>query len=604
MPPRTVHTLGGRYKSIEAVEDAPFGELISVRETGLILNAVHPIPILHLRDLDPQERAAVHKYVTSQLSSDSYEGVRFVEAVKKTLSLLETIQQDMDHEPKVTADPTINDTTSNRSYKTAVDCRVTGSLVESINNLTMESGTTPLSQVGAPERRSNIDAWERDITPGRAPSSVSPPSWYLQSEDGSVSQPRSPTRLRKPSRHIDFAKDPTLDKKTRVIVVEKGAASHELALQEEHLGRLESLATTVAVAARRDLTTAIQRARTAIGKVRNLELKCKGALSDSRALVVDALDLADHLWEESEAGNDGALTASLLTQQSVAPCSPGQVSSMPLQCASVSEILLLEQELRLIDDDLSEKMRTLNDVITRSRLREDVIKQVEHVRQCLDSLHVYGERYSDFDDEKLRLFGFDTLETVQQRHVKALQVLEKAMHEEVRLNRPRRAKASRETRGTKGQEPTREKEEFDQAIRQVTQHDTVNPRERVLQQQEAFPQAAQDRAIDLRDKRRLADDSLFNQFLEAAKPVSKQNTGPSQSGFSGTTAASSGFASSSSRLLDRGHYSLEPQSRRKPLQQARRSEYPSGVRVIGMEVVFADAYEAARAGYLRTEPLW
>jgi hypothetical protein len=127
----------------------------------------------------------------------------------------------MDHEPKVTADPTTSDTTSNRSYETAVDCRVTGSLVESINNLTMESGTTPLSQVGAPERCGNIDAWERDVTPDRAPSSVSPPRWYLQSESGSVSQPPSPTRLRKPSRHIDFAKDPTLDKKTRVIVVEK-----------------------------------------------------------------------------------------------------------------------------------------------------------------------------------------------------------------------------------------------------------------------------------------------------------------------------------------------------------------------------------------------
>jgi hypothetical protein len=43
--------LGGRYKSIEDLEDAPFGELILVRETGLILNAVYPIPILHLRDL-------------------------------------------------------------------------------------------------------------------------------------------------------------------------------------------------------------------------------------------------------------------------------------------------------------------------------------------------------------------------------------------------------------------------------------------------------------------------------------------------------------------------------------------------------------------------
>jgi hypothetical protein len=49
--PRTVYTLGGRYKSIEDLEDAPFGELILVRETGLILNAVYPIPILHLRDL-------------------------------------------------------------------------------------------------------------------------------------------------------------------------------------------------------------------------------------------------------------------------------------------------------------------------------------------------------------------------------------------------------------------------------------------------------------------------------------------------------------------------------------------------------------------------
>jgi hypothetical protein len=118
--------------------------------------------------------------------------------------------------------------------------------------------------------------------------------------------------------------------------------------------------------------------------VRNLELKCKGALSDSRALVVDALDLANHLWEESEAGNDGASTASLLMQRSVTLSSRGEVPSMPPQYASASEILLLKQELRLIDDELSEKMRTLNDVITRSRLREDVIKHVEHARQCLD----------------------------------------------------------------------------------------------------------------------------------------------------------------------------------------------------------------------------
>jgi hypothetical protein len=44
MAPRTIYTLGGRYKTIDAVEDAPFGEFITVRDTGLIFNVVHPIP--------------------------------------------------------------------------------------------------------------------------------------------------------------------------------------------------------------------------------------------------------------------------------------------------------------------------------------------------------------------------------------------------------------------------------------------------------------------------------------------------------------------------------------------------------------------------------
>jgi len=119
MAPRTVYTFGGRYKSIAAVEDAPFAEFISVRETGLKLNVVHPVPVAYLRDLNSRERDAVHKHITSQLFSNSYKDVGFIEAAEETLGLLETVQQDMDRDRSTTADLTTTDATSNRTYHTA-----------------------------------------------------------------------------------------------------------------------------------------------------------------------------------------------------------------------------------------------------------------------------------------------------------------------------------------------------------------------------------------------------------------------------------------------------------------------------------------------------
>ncbi|KAI4943998.1 hypothetical protein J4E91_009146 [Alternaria rosae] len=525
MAPRAIYTFGGRYKSINAVEDAPFAEFISVRETGLKFNVVHPIPVAYLRDLDPRERDAVHKYIHSQLFNNSYKDVGFIEAAEETLSLLETVQQDMDRDRSTTVEPTTTDATSDRTYHTARDYQESHSNHRSMVHLKGESHTTRGLRPGASKRSRNIDAWKKNVPRGHAPPSVSQRSSCLPSERASESQSSSPSRMRRPSRHIDFLKDAKLDEKTRVIVVEHSVASHELALQEQHLARLESLALTVtSAAARRDLYAAIRKAHTAIEKVRVLERKCKGALSDSRALVVDALELADDLWETSEADAEEVSTVSCpttvfsSTQRSTSTAPSEQESSVPDRFASASEVVSLKKELRKIDDDLSDAMRTLNKVITRSRNREVVNESIDRARACLDKIHIMGERFSGLDDEKIRKFGFATLAIARIRHQEAMRVLDEAKQEEHRLDGPTQAIDSRATRETERQQTSRTEEELDQTIHRISQLEFVDAGELLQQQQDALDQLAQHRFTETCNRRGPTSNSLYDQFLQAGAP--------------------------------------------------------------------------------------
>jgi len=536
MAPRTVHTIGGRYKSIKAVEDAPFAEFISVRETGLKFNVVHPVPVAYLRDLNSRERAAVHKHITAELFSNSYKDVEFVKAVEETLTLLETVQQDMDHDRSSTADLTTTDATSNRTYHTAREHQESRGKHSSMH---VEADTNVMSgsRSGALERSRNIDKWKSTVPPGYPPPSVSTPSSVFQSKSGSRSRSSSSSKMRKPSRHTDFLKDAKLDEKTRVIVVEHSAASRELALQEEHLASLESLALTVtSSAARRDLYGAIRKARGAVEKVRVLERKCKGALSDSRALVVDALELADDLWETSEADAEDAstisspttgkssttvssrTTGSSPTQRSISTAPSEPESLVPARFPSASEVVSLRQELQKIDDELSESMRTLNGVITRSHCREGVIESIDRARACLDKVHIRGERYSGLDDEKIRKFGFATLAIARTRHEKAMRVLDAAKREQLPLDGPKQAKGSGGTRDTERQEPLREVEEFDRMVHRFSQFECGDSEELLRQQQEVLYQVAHYRAAEAYNRRRQMGNSLYDQFLQAGAP--------------------------------------------------------------------------------------
>ncbi|KAI4657522.1 uncharacterized protein J4E79_007597 [Alternaria viburni] len=327
--------------------------------------------------------------------------------------------------------------------------------------------------------------------------------------------------MRKPSRHTDFLKDAKLDEKTRVLVVEHSAASRELALQEEHLASLESLALTVnSSAARRNLYGAIRKARSAVEKVRVLERKCKGALSDSRALVVDALELADDLWETSEADAEEAstvsspttvhsstktssrTTGSSPTQRSISTAPSEPESLVPARFPSPSEVVSLKRELQEIDDSLSESMRTLNQVITQSRYREGVIESIDRARACLDKVHIRGERYSGLDDEKIRKFGFATLAIARTRHEKAMRVLDAAKQEQLRLDGPTQAKSSGKTRETERQKPSRVEEDFDQMVHRFSQFDCGDSEELLRQQQEVLQQVANYRAAEAYNRRR------------------------------------------------------------------------------------------------------
>jgi len=537
MAPPTVHTIGGRYKSIKAVEDAPFAEFISVRETGLKFNVVHPVPVAYLRDLQSRERAAVHKHITAELFSNSYKDVEFVEAVEETLSLLETVQQDMDHDRSTTADRSTTDVTSNRTYHTAREYKDSRSTHRSMDHSEGESHTTRGVRPKASKHSRDVDAWKKNVPRGHAPPSVSEPSSCLQSRSGSGSQSSSSSRMRKPSRHTDFVMDAKLDEKTRVIVVEHSAASRELALQEEHLASLESLALTVtSSAARRNLYAAIREARNAVEKVRVLERKCKGALSDSRALVVDALELADDLWETSEADaeepstvsspttvssrttDSSQTTGSSPTQRSTSTAPSEQDSLVPARFPSPSEIVSLKRELQEIDDSLSESMRTLNQVITQSRYREGVIESIDRARACLDKVHIRGERYSGLDDEKIRKFGFATLAIARTRHEKAMRVLDAAKQGQLRVDGPTQAKSSGRTRETERQEPLREVEEFDRMVHRFSQFECEDSGELLRQQQEVLCQVAHYRAAEAYRRSRQMDHSLYDQFLQAGAP--------------------------------------------------------------------------------------
>jgi len=536
MAPRTVHTIGGRYKSNAAVEDAPFGEFISVRETELAFNVVHPIPEAYLRDLHSQERAAVNKHITSQLSNNNYRDSGLVEAVRRTLGTLKTVQQEMDHIPKTSSDSTTTDAPSNRTYHTAREHQESRGKHSSMH-VEADTDVVSGSRSGALERSRNIDKWKSTVPPGYPPPSVSTPSSVLQSEGGSGSQSSSSSKMRKPSRHTDFLKDAKLDEKTRVIVVEHSAASHELALQEQHLASLESLALTVtSSAARRDLYGAIRKARSAVEKVRVLERKCKGALSDSRALVVDALELADDLWETSDAAADEASTVSSPTtissrtidssrttgtsptqrSTSIAPSEPE--SLVPARFASPSEVVSLKQELQKIDDSLSESMRTLNRVITRSSNRAGVIKSIDRARACLDKLHVARERFSGLDDEKIRKFGAATLAIARTRHQEVLRVLDAAKQEQLRLDGPTQAKGSGGTRDTERQQPPRTEEELNQTIHRISELELADAKELLRQQKNALDQIVPHRVAEAHNGRRQMGPSLYDQFLQAGAP--------------------------------------------------------------------------------------
>ncbi|KAI4608938.1 hypothetical protein J4E83_008977 [Alternaria metachromatica] len=536
MAPRTVYTFGGRYKSIAAVEDAPFAEFISVRETGLKLNVVHPVPVAYLRDLNSRERDAVHKHITSQLFSNSYKAVGFAKAAEETLGLLETVQQDMDHDRSTAADLTTTDATSNRTYHTTREHQESRGKHSSMH---VEADTNVMSgsRSGALERSRNIDKWKSTVPPGYPPPSVSTPRSVFQSKSGSRSRSSSTSRMRKPSRHTDFLKDAKLDEKTRIIVVEHSAASRELTLQEEHLASLESLALTVtSSAARRDLYGAIRKARSAVEKVRVLERKCKGALSDSRALVVDALELADDLWETSDAAADEASTVSSPktissrttdssrttgtspTQRSTSTAPSEPESLVPARFASPSEVVSLKQELQKIDDSLSESMRTLNRVITRSSSRAGVIKSIDRARACLDKLHVARERFSGLDDEKIRKFGAATLAIARTRHQEVLRVLDAAKQEQLRLDGPTQAKGSGGTRDTERQQPPRMEEELNQTIHRISELGLADAKELLRQQKDALDQIVPHRVAETHNGHRQMGPSLYDQFLQAGAP--------------------------------------------------------------------------------------
>jgi len=395
-----------------------------------------------------------------------------------------------------------------------------------MDHLDGESHTTRGVQPESSKRPRDIDAWKKEVPRGHAPPLVSQPSSCLQSRSSSSS-----SRMRKPSRHTDFLKDAKLDEKTRVLVVEHSAASRELALQEEHLASLESLALTVtSSAARRDLYGAIRKARSAVEKVRVLERKCKGALSDSRALVVDALELADDLWETSEADAEEAstvcspttvssrTTGSSPTQRSTSTAPSEQDSLVPARFPSASEVVSLKHELQEIDDSLSESMRTLNQVITQSRYREGVIESIDRARACLDKVHIRGERYSGLDYEKIRKFGFATLAIARTRHEKAMRVLDAAKREERRPDGPNQANGSGRARETKREEPLRVEEEFDRTVYHFSQFESMDSGELLRQQQEVLQQVANYRAAEAYNRRRQMGHSLYDQFLQAGAP--------------------------------------------------------------------------------------
>jgi hypothetical protein len=266
---RTIYTTSRDYPTPEDVEDAPFGELISVRKTGLFFNAVHPIPAKYLPELCEEERGIVRSEILTRLGQGRYRSKEFEIAARQSLQLLREAQQVIKEDDEQFA--------------------------ANLSNLTIRP-----PRVAQDPRR--IIEWTQEVEP-LSPSPVSSsPSVYLTAEQTESSSARSTPRSRSRQEPYKAPEGPSsqyhlFDPVLPSVADRLRLAEHQLdGLQE----RLETLADPVQ---RGNLHTAIQTARTAISKARVFNTITQHAFNDAVEKTVRAEGLA---YPEASGSADGA----------------------------------------------------------------------------------------------------------------------------------------------------------------------------------------------------------------------------------------------------------------------------------------------------------
>ncbi|CAO2658186.1 Nn.00g059090.m01.CDS01 [Neocucurbitaria sp. VM-36] len=469
---RKVHTIGGRYRNVDAVEGAPFGELIYVRSTGLRFNVVHPIPLRYLAELDIEELRAVHAQITRQLSTGGYVDPLFVAAANNSLATVVQVLHENDYYDG-TETATTNPST-NATYGTAP-----------------EQPQTPRTSLGIQDTLN----WRERVPVGRAHSESS------GFQEDYVTPMPSPSRTYE--HQVKFEMDPAQTDGRARYIAESGTAEHELRDQESMLNHLESQSASCTDSALRcELDYNIRLARLDIREARMEASVSQDALWKVCLQTKKTMDLAED-WSRKNGNRNRSLspTASIATPvlevlptlppkiwPTAAPQQPRQISSpleippiatpqkpgrtsSPTHAPEDSTDQIFDQ-LRDLDTSLKSLADSLSYMITRWSLRERVSNSLNKARDCINPARRDGLRDAQLDPGAVRVVGQAVLKAARLEGEKAECVLCETLEEEDNLNQVDRASdeaANRVVRAREQEQQRHAREQAQQAQQQARQ---------------------------------------------------------------------------------------------------------------------------------------
>ena len=491
---RIIHTIGGRYKNADAVEDAPLSEFISLRATGLQFNVVHPIPAIYLADLNDDDRSGVHAHITSNLDKGQYEGDRFVTAAKESL---ETLTKIMHGHDTIDSDGTSTTDTSTTTTSTRADINnakrnIPGSfeveeLTINTNGMVLEPGgsQTPLRRT---RRDSDTSKWLNDVPAGESPPSVKAPSTIGTYHTCNT---RAPSPTRGPQRHRRFTEDPALYENRGQQVIERYTAKRELRDQEEQLDTIESLSASCSSPTLcRSLSLAIGAARLTVAEAqKEVDVSIRTMLN-VRKKVAKALSIADDMaprqadqaplrnYSSSQESTQQTSRISIPEQSPVFEPQQPQEAHQQAQHPDPSS-KQTEDALRDLDLDLNSLEIVLGS-IKRAYLRDEVLESIDKARNCMYSVRLFDPREKlgyicgQFDPRLVKEIGKAVLEAALVKREEAESILYAIIAEDTKLDqqadalrivekREREREAEMENR--RRQEENRAREEQDERQR-------------------------------------------------------------------------------------------------------------------------------------------